>query len=233
MTQERADLQSHLARLPLIAILRGVRPDEVVAIGEALVDAGFANIEVPLNSPDALESIQRLSIAFGVDVLLGAGTVMTPSQARDVAAAGGRLVVMPHADAAVICATQAEGLVCIPGIATPTEGFSALAHGADGLKLFPAELITPTVLRAFRAVFPADTMFFPVGGITPLSMTDYVAAGAAGFGLGSALYRRGDNAAQVSISAKAFVTAWSALTGPDGVLPTPASRDATSPPRSS
>lgn len=211
MTLERADLQSHLDRLPLIAILRGVRPDEVVAIGAALVDAGFAIIEVPLNSPHALDSIRRLRDAFGVDVLLGAGTVMTPSDARDVAAAGGQLIVMPHADTDVIRAATAEGLACIPGIATPTEGFSALAHGADGLKLFPAELLTPTVLRAFRAVFPTSTKFFPVGGITPNSMADYVGAGATGFGLGSALYRRGDSPAQVSISAKSFKAAWSAL----------------------
>lgn len=214
MTQQRVDLQSHLDQLPLIAILRGVRPEEVVAIGRALVDAGFAIIEVPLNSPGALESIQMLHDALGVYVLLGAGTVMTPSQVRDVAAAGGRLIVMPHADADVICAAVAEGLACIPGIATPTEGFSALAHGVDGLKLFPAEVLTPTVLRAFGAVFPTDTRFFPVGGITPGSMGEYVAAGATGFGLGSALYRRGDGPVQVSTSAKAFAAAWSLLPRP-------------------
>ena len=206
-----ADLQAHLDRLPLIAILRGVRPDEVVAIGEALVDAGFAIIEVPLNSPNALDSIRRLHGAFGVAALLGAGTVMTPSDVRNVAAAGGRLVVMPHADADVIRAARVEGMASIPGIATPTEGFSALSYGADGLKLFPAELLTPAVLRAFRAVFPTGTNFFPVGGITPGSMGDYVAAGATGFGLGSALYRRGDSPIQVSMSAKAFASAWSAL----------------------
>jgi len=176
------------------------------------VEGGFAIIEVPLNSPNALDSIRRLHDVFGNEVLLGAGTVMTPAQVRDVAAAGGRLIVMPHADADVIHAATAEALACIPGIATPTEGFSALASGADGLKLFPAELLTPTVLRALRAVFPPDTRFFPVGGITPASMGDYVAAGATGFGLGSALYRRGDEPAQVSANAKAFVTAWSALT---------------------
>lgn len=205
-------LQPYLERLPLIAILRGVEAHEAVAIGHALVDAGFAIIEVPLNSPNALDSIRRLHDVFGTDVLLGAGTVMTPAQVRDVAAAGGRLIVMPHSDADVMGAATAEALACIPGIATPTEGFSALASGADGLKLFPAELLTPTVLRALRAVFPSDTRFFPVGGITPTSMGDYVAAGATGFGLGSALYRRGDDPAQVSANAKAFVTAWSALT---------------------
>jgi len=208
----RGHLQPYLERLPLIAILRGVAAHEAVAIGQALVDAGFAIIEVPLNSPNALDSIRRLRDVFGDDVLLGAGTVMTPAQVRDVAAAGGRLIVMPHSDADVMGAATAEALACIPGIATPTEGFSALASGADGLKLFPAELLTPTVLRALRAVFPSDTRFFPVGGITPTSMGDYVAAGATGFGLGSALYRRGDEPAQVSANAKAFVTAWSALT---------------------
>lgn len=208
----RGHLPPYLERLPLIAILRGVEAHEAVAIGQALVDAGFAIIEVPLNSPDALDSIRRLHDVFGNDVLLGAGTVMTPAQVRDVAAAGGRLIVMPHTDADVMGAATAEALACIPGIATPTEGFSALASGADGLKLFPAELLTPTVLRALRAVFPSDTRFFPVGGITPASMVDYLAAGATGFGLGSALYRRGDQPAQVSANAKAFVTAWSALT---------------------
>ena len=207
----RDHLQPYLERLPLIAILRGVEPHEAVAIGQALVEAGFAIIEVPLNSPHALDSIRLLHDVFGNDVLLGAGTVMTPKQVRDVAAAGGRLIVMPHSDAHVIHAATAEALSCIPGIATPTEGFSALASGADGLKLFPAELLTPKVLRALRAVFLSDTRFFPVGGITPTSMGDYVAAGATGIGLGSALYRRGDGPAQVAANAQAFVTAWSAL----------------------
>lgn len=213
MTQSaRVNLQPYLERLPLIAILRGIAPDEVVAIGRALVDAGFAIIEVPLNSSDALISIRALHESVGHEILLGAGTVTTPAQVRDVAAAGGRLVVMPHSDTEVIRAAAAEGLACIPGVATPTEGFNALASGADGLKLFPAELLTPAVLRALRAVFPTHTRFFPVGGITPSTMGDYVAAGATGFGLGSALYRRGDGPVQVSANAKAFVTAWSVLT---------------------
>lgn len=213
MTQSvRVNLQPYLERLPLIAILRGIAPREVVAIGHALVDAGFAIIEVPLNSSDALISIRALHESVGHEILLGAGTVTTPAQVRDVGAAGGRLVVMPHSDAEVIRAAAAEGLACIPGVATPTEGFNALASGADGLKLFPAELLTPTVLRALRAVFPTHTRFFPVGGITPSTMGDYVAAGATGFGLGSALYRRGDGPVQVFANAKAFVTAWSVLT---------------------
>ena len=163
----RGHLQPYLERLPLIAILRGVEAHEAVAIGHALVDAGFAIIEVPLNSPNALDSIRRLHDVFGTDVLLGAGTVMTPAQVRDVAAAGGRLIVMPHSDADVMGAATAEALACIPGIATPTEGFSALASGADGLKLFPAELLTPTVLRALRAVFPRTRGSFPLAASPP------------------------------------------------------------------
>ena len=201
-------MQRYLDRLPLIAILRGVTPDEVVEIGHALVDAGFAIIEVPLNSPNPLESIQRLHYAFGEDVLLGAGTVMTAAQVYDVAEAGGRLIVTPHVDTHVIRATKTSGLVSIPGIATPSEGFAALASGADGLKLFPAELLPPTVLRALRGVFPEGTRFFPVGGITPSLMSQYVAAGATGFGLGTALYRRGDSAERVTANAEAFVNAW-------------------------
>ena len=204
-------IQIYLDRLPLIAILRGVTPDEVVAIGEVLVAAGFAIIEVPLNSPTPLESIHRLHDTFGDGVLIGAGTVTASTQVQDVASAGGRLIVMPHSDADVIRAAKSAGMVCVPGIATATEGFAALAHGADALKLFPAELLTPRVLGAFRSVFPEATRFFPVGGITPGSMSEYVGAGATGFGLGSALYKRGDSAEQVAVSASAFVDAWRLL----------------------
>ena len=204
-------IQPFLDRLPLVAILRGVTPDEVLAIGEALVSAGFAMIEVPLNSPDALESIRRLSERFGGEVLTGAGTVTSPRQVDDVARAGGRLIVMPHGDGEVVRAAKAAGLACVPGIATPTEAFAALANGADALKIFPAELLTPVVLRSMRAVLPATTRFLPVGGISPDSMAAYVAAGAAGFGLGSALYRRGDDAGRVSANARDFVDAWRRL----------------------
>jgi 2-dehydro-3-deoxyphosphogalactonate aldolase len=204
-------IQRYLDRLPLIDILRGVTPDEVVSIGEALVTAGFAIIEVPLNSPLPFESIRRLYEALGDEVLIGAGTVMTSEQVGDVAASGGRLIVMPHGDADVIRAAKDAHMVCIPGVATATEGFAALANGADGLKLFPAELLTPRVIGAFRSVFPAETPFFPVGGITPGTMSEYVAAGATGFGLGSALYRRGETAEQVAVSARAFVDAWQLL----------------------
>ena len=166
---------------------------------------------MPLNSPLPLESIHRLHDRFGDEILLGAGTVMTSDQVRDVAKVGGRLIVMPHGDADVIRTAKDVHMVCIPGVSTPTEGFAALANGADGLKLFPAELLTPRVVGALRSVFPAETRFFPVGGITPGAMSEYVAAGATGFGLGSALYRRGDTAEQVAVSARAFVDAWQLL----------------------
>jgi 2-dehydro-3-deoxyphosphogalactonate aldolase len=200
-----------LNHLPLIAILRGVEPEEAVAVARALADAGFTMIEVPLNSPRPLESIQCIRDAIGDQVLLGAGTVMTPAQARDVVRAGGQLIVMPHSDADLIRAAKSAGAICIPGVATPTEGFAALRNGADALKLFPAELMPPSVLKALRAVFPSDTRFFPVGGITPESMSDYVAAGATGFGLGSALYRLGDTVDVVARKASAFVAAWSLI----------------------
>ena len=204
-------IQPFLDRLPLVAILRGVTPDEVVSIGAALASAGFAIVEVPLNLPDPLESIRRLHERFGADLLIGAGTVTSVAQVSDVARSGGRLVVMPHSDGDVVRAAKKAGLVCIPGIATPTEAFAALANGADALKLFPAELLTPAVLRSMRAVLPSVTRFLPVGGITPDSMAAYVAAGAAGFGLGSALYRRGDDAGRVAANARDFVEAWRRL----------------------
>jgi 2-dehydro-3-deoxyphosphogalactonate aldolase len=207
----RAMIQPYLDRLPLVAILRGVTPDAVVSIGEALVDAGFAIIEVPLNSPDPLESIRRLTQRFSDEILIGAGTVTTPRQVDDIVRAGGRLVVMPHGDGDVVRAAKGAGLACIPGIATPTEAFAALANGADALKLFPAEMLTPAVLKSMRAVLPAETRLLPVGGISPGSMAAYVAAGAAGFGLGSALYRRGDDAGRVAANARDFVEAWRRL----------------------
>ena len=204
-------LAPYLARLPLVAILRGVTPDEVVPIGAALVQAGFAVVEVPLNSPRPMESIRRLAAALGPDVLVGAGTVTDPAQVADIAAAGGRLVVMPHSDPAVVRAAKAAGMACAPGVATPTEGFAALANGADALKLFPAEAMPPAVLKAWLSVFPKGTAVLPVGGITPDGMAGYVAAGAAGFGLGSALYKPGYDAAAVADRAAAFVTAWRGL----------------------
>ena len=199
---------SYLDRMPLMAILRGVTPDAVVPIGEALVSAGFVIVEVPLNSPQPFESIRKLRDALGDDILVGAGTVLSTESVRKVADAGGALIVMPHSDATVVRAAKDAGLACVPGIATPTEGFAALANGADALKLFPAELLSPSVLRAMRSVFPASARFLPVGGITPASIAAYVAAGASGFGLGSALYKPGDSAESIGMKARAFVTAW-------------------------
>jgi 2-dehydro-3-deoxyphosphogalactonate aldolase len=201
-------LAPYLDRLPLVAILRGVRPDEAVGIGRALVCAGFSIIEVPLNSPEPIESIRRLASDLGPDTLVGAGTVTAPAEVEAVVAAGGRIIVMPHADTGVIRAAKAAGAACTPGVCTPTEGFAALAAGADALKLFPAELVAPSVLRAMASVFPRGTRFLPVGGITPDGMAPYRAAGAAGFGLGSALYKPGMSAAEVGARARAFAEAW-------------------------
>ena len=204
-------LDTYLKDLPLIAILRGVTPDEIVAVGRALYDAGFRVIEIPLNSPQPYESIRRLTAELGEDCLIGAGTVLTEAQVAEVDAAGGRLIVSPNANLAVIRASKAAGLVSAPGVATPSEGFAALDAGADSLKLFPAEQLGPAVVKAWRAVFPKELALLPVGGITPDNMGPYVAAGANGFGLGSALYKPGLSAAQVSANAQAFAAGWRAL----------------------
>jgi 2-dehydro-3-deoxyphosphogalactonate aldolase len=201
-------LEELLAELPLIAILRGVEPHEVVAVGGALIGAGFRAIEVPLNSPQPLQSIERLAAEFGERALIGAGTVLDPADVERIAGAGGRLIVMPHADHAVIHPAKAQSLLCVPGVATPTEAFGALAAGADALKLFPAEALPPAVVKAWRAVLPAALWLLPVGGITPESMAAYLAAGANGFGLGSALYQRGMGAAAVGARTERFAAAF-------------------------
>jgi 2-dehydro-3-deoxyphosphogalactonate aldolase len=185
-----------------------------VPVGLALAEAGFRIIEVPLNSPQPLRSIELLARELGAHCLVGAGTVTSAAQVEAVAQAGGRLIVMPHGDAGVVHAAKALGLWCAPGIATPTEGFAALAAGADALKLFPAELLAPAVLKALRAVFPPEALFLPVGGITPLNLAAYVAAGASGFGLGSALYKPGLSLAQLKANAAAFVQAWRDIATP-------------------
>jgi 2-dehydro-3-deoxyphosphogalactonate aldolase len=195
-----------LQQLPLVAILRGLTPQEAPAIGHALVDSGFALIEVPLNSPRPLDSIAALAAAHP-DHLIGAGTVLSAAQVREVHAAGGRIIISPHFDPAVVHEAVRLGLACVPGVATPSEAFAALAAGAHALKLFPAELITPTVLKAMRAVLPADVQLLPVGGITPDNMAPYLSAGANGFGLGSALYKPGCTAQQVREAAQRFVQA--------------------------
>jgi 2-dehydro-3-deoxyphosphogalactonate aldolase len=200
-----------IARLPLVAILRGLKPVEAPAILEALLAHGFSLIEIPLNSPEPLASIAAMRRIAPPDVLIGAGTVVRVADVEAVGAAGGDLIVMPHADVAVVAAAKARGLVCVPGVATPNEAFAALGAGADGLKAFPAEMITPAVLKAWRAVIPLDVPILPVGGIAPGGMAAYVAAGASGFGLGSALYRPGDAPEKVAGEAAAFAAAFRAI----------------------
>jgi 2-dehydro-3-deoxyphosphogalactonate aldolase len=200
-------LTGWLARCPLIAILRGVTPDEVLEIGEALERQGIAIVEVPLNSPQPMDSIARLAREFGERLLIGAGTVMTAAQVAAIASAGGRLVVTPHADAVVTRAAKRRGLLAVPGFFTPAEAFAMLTEGADALKLFPAEAASPTVLRALSAVFPAGTAVLPVGGIDASNMAAWLAAGAAGLGIGSAIYRPGDGSATVAAKAHALVAA--------------------------
>jgi len=204
-------LKQALARNGMIAILRGLRPDEAVAIGEALYAAGFRVIEVPLNSPQPLDSIRLLRDALPADCVIGAGTVMTAEQVEQVKAAGGQLIVMPHGDTAVLRAAKTAGMLLAPGVATPTEAFAALAAGADVLKLFPAEMMGPAVVRAMLAVLPAGTALVPVGGITAQNMQPFIDAGVAGFGLGSGLYKPGLSVAEVAERAKAYVDAWQQL----------------------
>jgi 2-dehydro-3-deoxyphosphogalactonate aldolase len=204
-------LEAALQHLPLVAILRGVKPEEVEGIADALYAEGFRVIEVPLNSPNALDSIARVARRMPADAVVGAGTVLSVQAVADVQAAGGKVIVMPHADVEVIRAAKARGLFCVPGAATPTEAFAAVHAGADAVKLFPAELVTPTIVKAMRAVLPKALRLLPVGGITPDNMGPYVNAGAAGFGLGSALYSPGLSAAEVGQRARAFVRGWRAL----------------------
>jgi 2-dehydro-3-deoxyphosphogalactonate aldolase len=200
-------LSQALAQLPLIAILRGLTPAEAPTIGQALVDSGFVIIEVPLNSPDPLASIRALTDKFP-QTLIGAGTLLNTAQVQQVHAAGGRLIVAPNFQPAVVALALQLGMVVLPGVATPSEAFAAIEAGAHGLKLFPAELITPSVLKALRAVLPPSMPLLPVGGITPDNMAAYRAAGASGFGLGSALYAPGRTAEQVHRQAEAYVRAW-------------------------
>ncbi|MEM5314386.1 2-dehydro-3-deoxy-6-phosphogalactonate aldolase [Paraburkholderia sp. JHI869] len=190
----------------LVAILRDVRPAEVVAHGRAIYDAGFRIIEVPLNSPAALESICALRNTLPADALIGAGTVLTVQHVCEVEAAGGNLIVMPHADPHVIVAAKLQGLVCVPGVATLTEAFDALRNGPDALKMFPAEQLGAEVTRAWRAVIPSYIPLLPVGGVKPDNMGTLLLAGASGFGLGSALYCRGQDPAATRANALAFVT---------------------------
>jgi 2-dehydro-3-deoxyphosphogalactonate aldolase len=204
-------LQSYLSPLPLVAVLRGIAPGEAAAIGAALTDHGFRILEVPLNSPDPFESIRRLAQLHGERCLIGAGTVIRVGDVQRVAGVGGRLIVMPHGDLAVVREAKRQGLVCVPGVATPTEAFAALAAGADGLKMFPAEQLSPAVLKAWRAVLPKETLVFPVGGIRPDNMAPYWAVGANGFGTGSNLYKPGASPESVRAIAAEFAAACATL----------------------
>jgi 2-dehydro-3-deoxyphosphogalactonate aldolase len=199
-----------LETLPLVAILRGLTPDESVEVGEALVAAGFLCLEVPLNSPDPLDSIRRLRDALGDRAIVGAGTVLTAQAVRDVATAGGQIIISPNTDTAVIGEAKAAGLISFPAFYTPSEAFTAITAGADALKLFPAETAGPAMLKAMKPVLPKTTPVFPVGGVEPGNVAIWRAAGANGFGLGSALYKPGKTAAEVRVAADAFVAAWKA-----------------------
>ena len=192
----------------LIAILRGVRPSEIIAIGRALIDAGITKIEVPLNSPEALKSIEMLVNEFSGVAEFGAGTVLTIQQVNDVAATGATLIVSPNCDIDVINATKALGLKSYPGVLTPSECFSALKHNADGLKVFPAFQMGTDGLKALRAVLPPETEVFMVGGVGPENFADWIAAGANGFGLGTSLYKPGRTIEEITAGARDIVTAY-------------------------
>lgn len=206
------DFDQAMAECPLVAVLRGITPPEADAVGAALVVSGFRIIEVPLNSPEPFESIRIIADRFGAEALVGAGTVLSAAAVDEVATAGGRLIVMPHSDPAVIAAAKSRGLICLPGVATPTEAFAALAAGADALKLFPAEAIPPPVVKALRAVLPGSVRLLPVGSIGAHNIAAYLDAGAAGFGIGSTLYKPGKSADAVRRDAQALVDAYGAAT---------------------
>ena len=202
------DFESAFAACPLVAILRGLTPEEAPAIGDALADAGFTLIEVPLNSPQPLESIGILASRLGDRALIGAGTVLTVPQVEGVAKAGGRFIVSPNTNADVIAATRAQGMDGLPGYFTASEAFAALEAGASALKLFPADAVDPAMLKAHRAVLPKNTRVLAVGGINADTMTPWLEAGADGFGLGSNLYKAGKSAGAVADDARAIISAW-------------------------
>jgi 2-dehydro-3-deoxyphosphogalactonate aldolase len=200
-------LRQALRQCPIVAILRGVKPDEIVAVGDALVEAGITIIEVPLNSPQPFDSIARLAARQGHKALVGAGTVLNAEDVTLVKDAGGQLVVAPNLDVDVVRAAKAIGLAALPGVMTPSEGFAALKAGADALKLFPAEIIPPAVFKAWRAVFDPDTLMLAVGGVGVDNIRSYAEAGASGYGIGSALYKPGRAPEDIGKLAKALVAA--------------------------
>ncbi len=191
----------------LVAILRGIKPEEAEAVGEVLIEAGWRIIEVPLNSPEPLKSIELLQKRFGDQALIGAGTVLTPAQVADVAATGAKVIISPNANVEVIKASRARDMVSLPGVATPTEAFAAIEAGATGIKAFPAEAIPPYVIKAWKAVLPKHIPVLAVGGVTPDNMTEFLQAGAAGFGIGSSIYKPGMDVASIAEKARQFITA--------------------------
>ncbi len=207
MTPLLAKFQLHMDSMPLVAILRGLHPEQALPMGEAILNAGFHILEVPLNSPEPLRSIQILSTTFP-NALVGAGTVTTAQQVRDIKAAGGQLIISPHLDDNVVCEAVNLGLISMPGVATPSEAFRAIALGANGLKLFPAEMISPAVVKSMRAVLPGAIRLIPVGGIGLHNMADYRKSGVSGFGIGSALFSPGKSVQAVGEAAANFVNAW-------------------------
>lgn len=200
-------MKDWFARCPLIAILRGVRPDEVVEVCHALERAGVAIVEVPMNSPDPLVSIGKLAQTFGERLLIGAGTVMTPEMVREVHGVGGQLLVTPHADPELVRTAKGLGMMAAPGFFTPAEAFSLLRAGADAIKLFPAEAANPATVKAVRAILPPGTLVVPVGGVSVENIPEWTAAGAAGFGIGSSIYKPGDTPEIVEKKARALVAA--------------------------
>jgi 2-dehydro-3-deoxyphosphogalactonate aldolase len=201
------DLSMWLKQCPIVAILRGIKPDEAESICSALGKAGVVIVEVPLNSPNALESIAILSRVFGSRMLIGAGTLTDPKQVAEVASAGGRLIVTPHADASIVTAAKAAGLFAVPGFFNPTEAFALLQAGADAIKLFPAEVLGVSMLKALKAVLPKTAIVIPVGGVDSERIAPWMAAGALGVGAGSSIYKPGDTAGIVEIKARALVDA--------------------------
>ncbi len=201
-------LKNFLASFPFIAITRGLRPEEAVPCAGTLIGAGFRIIENPLNSPEPFDSIQRMADQYGETALIGAGTVTEPAQVERVKKAGGQLIISPHCDIEVIKATKDCGLLSIPGVVTPTEAMTAIRAGADALKLFPSEIITPAAVKAMRAILPADMLLIPVGGISSSNWLPYLQAGANGFGLGSSLYKQAISSSQLAENALKFTDSW-------------------------
>jgi 2-dehydro-3-deoxyphosphogalactonate aldolase len=205
------ELNGWLQRCPIIAILRGIKPEEVESICSTLEKAGVVIVEVPLNSPNALESISILSGIFGSRMLIGAGTLTSPSQVAEVAAAGGQIIITPHADTAIVRAAKAAGLFAAPGFFNPTEAFALLQAGADAIKLFPSDVLGIPMLKAMQAVLPKGTSVIPVGGVSAENIAQWMAAGTRGVGVGASIYKPGDDAAIVQAKAKALLDALGTL----------------------